>query len=580
MPVPVVGGRDDPCCIRPGRGTVCLAMTERIATLVASLGACACLMVQAFGQPAEPPRPPGAEGQEGPPPFGLPGEGPGFRGGPRGPGGPGFPGGPGGPGQAERKLVKQFDKDGDKRLDAVERKAARAWLAEQGNQEGGRGRGPRGPGGAGENAGPAAPGPRLSPADVKAYGDAPFYAPDVLRTVFIQFENADWEKELSDFYNTDVEVPAQVTVDGKVYRDVGIHFRGASSYFTVGEGRKRSLNLSVDYAHKEQRIGGYRTLNLLNSHTDPTYLRTVLYAHIGSQYLPVPKANHVRVVINGESWGVFVNAQQFNSDFIQEHYGTTRGSRWKVPGSPRGNGGLAFVGEDVEAYRRLYEIKSKDDPKAWGSLIRLCRVLSETPTAELEAALEPILDVDGTLRFLALENVLINNDGYWIRASDYNLYLDEKGRFHLVPHDANETFRSPDGPGWRGGGGGGGGLELDPFAGGTDSNKPLLSRLLAVPSLRVRYLGYVRHMAENWLDWRRLEPVARQYQALIAEDVRSDTRRLYPVESFEKGLTEDVASPGGFRGPRMALSLKSFADQRRAFLLKYTSDNPVTPPKM
>jgi len=64
-------------------------------------------------------------------------------------------------------------------------------------------------------------------------------------------------------------VPAKLTVDGKVYEDVGVRFRGASSFFMTPEGRKRSLNISVDLAHKGQRLGSYRTLELLNSHTDP-----------------------------------------------------------------------------------------------------------------------------------------------------------------------------------------------------------------------------------------------------------------------------------------------------------------------
>ena len=34
----------------------------------------------------------------------------------------------------------------------------------------------------------------------------------VLRTLFLEFESADWEKELADFYHTDVEVPAKLTV--------------------------------------------------------------------------------------------------------------------------------------------------------------------------------------------------------------------------------------------------------------------------------------------------------------------------------------------------------------------------------
>ena len=61
-----------------------------------------------------------------------------------------------------------------------------------------------------------------------------------------------------------------------------------------------------------------------------------------------------------------------------------------------------------------------------------------------------MLDVDGVLRFLALENALVNTDGYWTRASDYNIYQDERGRFHVIPHDVNEAFEEENfgaGPG-------------------------------------------------------------------------------------------------------------------------------------
>ena len=63
-----------------------------------------------------------------------------------------------------------------------------------------------------------------------------------------------------------------------------------------------------------------------------------------------------------------------------------------------------------------------------------------------------MLDIDGTLKFLALEAVLVNNDGYWVRASDYSIYLDTSGKFHIIPHDANETFATGAGPGGRRGG--------------------------------------------------------------------------------------------------------------------------------
>jgi spore coat protein CotH len=351
-------------------------------------------------------------------------------------------------GKEKRKLVERFDKNGDGWVDREERAAAREFLKADGR--GGK-FGFGGPKGFGKGGEPGRPGPKVSPADVKTYPGSSLYEPAVLRTVFLQFENADWEQELQDFHDTDVEVPATLTVDGKTFRNVGVHFRGMSSYLGVGPGSKRSLNVSLDLADKKQRLSGYKTLNLLNSHDDPGMMSTVLYSHVARRYVPTPKANFVKVVINGESWGVYVSAQQFDKVFLKENFKTDKGTRWKVRGSPGGRGGLEYVGDRVEDYKRIFEIKGEDNETAWRALIKLCKTLNETPPDKLEAALAPMLDVDGVLAFLALDVALINNDGYWVRASDYSLYLDPKGKFHLIPHDMNEAFRGAGGPGGLGG---------------------------------------------------------------------------------------------------------------------------------
>ena len=153
----------------------------------------------------------------------------------------------GGPGQQNRQVVSQFDADKDGRLNAEERAAARQSLgAFAAGRAGGR---------FGGNRAPASPGIPLTPGDVQHYPNAPIYDPTILRTFFIEFENAEWEAEMVAFNNTDVDVPATVTVDGRVYRDVGVHFRGNSS-FAVGNGYKRSLNLAFDFVHDDQAIGG------------------------------------------------------------------------------------------------------------------------------------------------------------------------------------------------------------------------------------------------------------------------------------------------------------------------------------
>jgi hypothetical protein len=111
------------------------------------------------------------------------------------------------------------------------------------------------------------------------------------------------------------------------------------------------------------------------------------------------------------------------------------------------------------------------------------------------------------------------------------------------------------------------GVKLDPLVAANDLNKPLLSKLLAAPSLRARYLGYIRDIAEKWLDWNKLGALAQQYHSLIAADVKADTRKLDSFEAFEQGLAGDSKEQSS-RGPAQGISLKRFAEQRRAFLLK------------
>lgn len=536
--------------------------------------------------------------------------------------------GPGGMMGPERKLVAQFDKDGDKRLNTAERKAARDSIKTSGG--GGRGfgppggmGGPGGPGGFGGGREPAKPGPKLTPADVTPVAEnIPLYDPGTLRTLFLNFEQPDWEAEMAEFKNSDVELPATLIVDGKTYPNVGVHFRGMSSFGMVPAGSKRSLNLSMDYVDSKQKLLGYKSLNLLNSNGDPTFLSSVLYSEIARRHIPTMKANLVKVVINGESWGIYANVQQFNKDFLAENYPSSKGTRWKVPGSPMGRAGLEYVGDDLEQYKQKYEMKTDDGDKAWKALVELCKVLNETPADQLEAKLKPILDIDGALWFLALDVALLNSDGYWTRASDYNIYRDGKGVFHILPHDMNESFAlagggpgpggfggpgggrgpggggpaggppggGPSGPGGPGGPGGGrpggpagggpggpgggprgpgeGGVNLDPLVGLTDSTKPLRSKLLNVPALREKYLRYVKQIAEQDLDYKKLEPFIQGYVTLIDAEVAADTKKLSSTDAFKAAVSsEPAAAPAA--GGRGRTTLRGFLEARQKYLLEH-----------
>ncbi len=68
----------------------------------------------------------------------------------------------------------------------------------------------------------------------------------------------------------------------------------------------------------------------------------------------------------------------------------------------------------------------------------------------------------------------------------------------------------------------------------------------------------MRDIAETWLDWSRLGPIARNFHELIDADVKRDTRKLESYAAFAASLESDERS------------LKAFADQRRAFLLSHS----------
>ncbi len=487
----------------------------------------------------------GPDGRVGPPDRGRGGMPPG-----------GFGRGRGGP-RAPEKLVNQFDTDEDGKLTGTEREAAL-------NARGG--------GNATLlNAETLRNGVQ---SDVQASlasvpEDSPvLYDSQTLRTVYLRFHHEDWSEQMDAFYRTDIEVPADLIVDGKVYPEVGVHFRGTSSYFTV-RSEKKSFNIAVDYGEDGQRLYGYKTLNLLNGHVDGSFLREVLYNRISRDYIPAMKTNLVKLVINGENWGVYINLQQYNKDFLAEWFGTKAGIRWKV--GPGRGGALTYAGEDPTVYQETYQLKTNNVEDPWTDLIALFKMLDETTSqAELAERLPSVLNIDQVLWQLAVSNVFMDDDGYIHKGGDYAIYQDVNGRFHLVPHDNNESLRfGREGRGGPGGGGPGGwswgDLEngmASPVAHEANPARPLINRLLSNPEWRARYIAHVRTVVDEWLDWEVLGPIVNEYPVLIDTEVQQDDKKLYSYEDFTTGTPAD---------------LERFVTERRKYLRNHPELNKPTP---
>ena len=505
-------------------------------------------------------------------------------------------GGRGGSRRGQRiELIPKFDKDDDGILDKAERSAARKYVDEQRSGDGGgdrgqrRGRPSRPDGDRGgrpssrgdrgarpdsrDGRGRPAPEPRdfskaerLEPGNDKDLGTK-LYDEGTLRTLFITFKDNEWKEEMEAFYRTDVAVPADLTVDGKLYKNVGLKFRGNSSYFSVAPGLKRSMNLYLDHKHSDQRLLGYKTLNLLNSNSDPTFMREVIYSHVARNYIPAFKGNFVKVVINGESWGVYSHIQQYNKDFLEDNFGTRDGVRWKIGAGGGGRGNLRYPGEKKEDYTGFQQ-RTEGKEEAWKELEQFTKLLDETPVEELPAKLNGRFDIDSAMWSLALECVF-QDEGYFTRGSDYNLYLDPDGRFHLLQHDGNEVMNIPGGPGMPSGLSG---PELEPFYNADNPDRPLMYKLFQVPHFKARYRHHLKTITEEWITWDKIGPLVEGYAALIRDEVKKDVRKHSSSEAFEKGLIQTSSD-----GRRTKLGLKPFTMGRREFLLNHPEVNLPAP---
>ncbi|MCE5250845.1 CotH kinase family protein [bacterium] len=416
------------------------------------------------------------------------------------------------------------------------------------------------------------------------------YQETELRTIYLEFAQANWWQLLTWNYITDTDIPANLIFEGVTYPGVGVRFRGNTSYMMVMNSLKKSFNITIDYTDPDQKLMGYKTLNLLNSNADASFLHEVLFFTIARNYIPCPKANFVKLVINGVNWGVYINSQQDNSDLIDEWFLSDDGDRWKavsgggiamnpqIPDSLRtnpqifglnkdaerpnqGGGGnpgggfasgekaLMWLGSNTSAYQAAYELKTAHSADPWASLIRTCDILNNYPLEQLPDSLVTVMDVDRWLWFLAVENVFADDDGYLVKGADYLLYFEpESGRLHPIEHDGNESFLARS-------------VNLSPYDGETNVNRPVISRLLAVPEFRQRYNAHVRTIISDFLDWAVLEPKISAYRALIEEEVKGDSIKLYSDREFENSFTQ----------------LENFVTSRRSYLLSLNEINRQAP---
>lgn len=344
--------------------------------------------------------------------------------------------------------------------------------------------------------------------------------------------------QLDRFPRSDDRRPAAFVADGVIYDPVGVRNRGDWARTWV----KKSLKIFFDKDHPFEK---QHALNLNSGWRDPSFVREPLaYLVYETCGVPSPKSRMVRLHVNGQFRGLYVEVEQLDKPFLKRHdlqgasiykaVSTTRQSDERNLGSP-------------EAYAAHYEKENKKT-EGFDELHRFCQELERATNA-----------VDFFTRRVAVEEyinylaamVLVQN---W-DCPNKNHFLIFDGRtsqkWLVVPWDLDRTFgdhwhgtfsetrlpillgtrQSPSTTGWN----------------------RMAERFLSEPTLRARFLDRLAALLEKEFTAEKLFPVLDRWESEIAPEASMDRQR------WGGGSSQDIRSG--------IAQVKRYIQERRAYLL-------------
>jgi len=246
-------------------------------------------------------------------------------------------------------------------------------------------------------------------------------------------EILDYDNRLSDYH-----YHASFVFDNGVLRDslavVGFRLRGNTSR----KSQKKSFKISFNEYVSGQKYQGLEKLNINGEHNDPSLSRAK-YCFDFLDYLEVPasRTNHVRLYINGDYFGLYLNVEHYDEEFTKSRF-NGNGNLYKCTYGAD----LQYRGATGNSYKLdYYEIKNPDGPNGYEDLAQFITVLNNTPSSDFECEIEQIFNVNSYLKCLVMDVLSGNWDGPNYNKNNFYLYFNtHSDQFEYIPYDLDNTL--------------------------------------------------------------------------------------------------------------------------------------------
>jgi hypothetical protein len=326
-------------------------------------------------------------------------------------------------------------------------------------------------------------------------------------------------------------VRGTVRVGGMTYTNVGVHLKGVATFRPVDD--QPSLTLNFSKFVETQRFHGLRKIHLNNGKEDPTFLCEAISAEMFAKaLLPVARVALARTRLNGRDLGPYVAIEGFTEEFLGRYFTNTRGNLYDS----------GFRHDITEPLEKL----SGKKPHDWADLKKLAAAAATPDLDERWTQLARVLDTDSFSRYLAMQVLTANWDGYAMFKNNYRVYHDPASdRLFFMPHGMDQTF----------------------------------ARTL-MPLMPFRWDGLVARAFMETSEGRALYQQKIELFFTNAYDAEALARRVDELAARVRPILEERSEYSAMQHDRLVAELRQRTLQRREFLAQqFASRNWMNPPR-
>jgi hypothetical protein len=377
-------------------------------------------------------------------------------------------------------------------------------------------------------------------------------------SININFYYPDYWDSLEYYYElgTELYIPANIIIDGDTLINVGVRFKGNSSYSHPNN--KKSFRLGFDEFDGSIKWDGLKSIHLNNCYGDPTFMREKTYLDFCKDAgIVAPRANYANLSINDTVFAFYSLIEHVDKTFLNTRFGNKNGDLFKAVddfGTENLVSDFKWYTAVEDSYYTRYELKTDGSLTAYPQLITVIDSLING--TDQVNTLDTLINLNAFYNSIAADIIFANLDSYINSGRNFYFYFNTTtGKLEWIKWDV--------------------GLSFGCFSGGvsnfenlnisyilSSSERPLCGKIISTPDLKNDYLYSLCLLNANYLNTANIFQHIDSVANMIRSYVYADERKQYTNNQFELNILNDLAI-SGVGGTARIPGLKSFFTARK-----------------